>query len=87
MLWRHKCQRLLSIIDENFPQPGSAMRDRHGAVGCADENAMDEETYQGVGTCQPDIDLPYRCPCRENMESPEWKSLPLKKKTKNEGLD
>ena len=87
MLMRHICQRLLSIIFESFPELDSARRDRDGAVGRADLNAVDEETYQGVGMCKPDIDLPYRCPCRENMEPPECKSLPLKKNTKNEGLD
>ena len=49
MLRRHTCQSLLSIIVENFPQPGSAMRDRDRTVGRADVNAVDEETYLGVG--------------------------------------
>ena len=70
MLRRHTCQSLLSIIVENFPQSDSAMRDRDGAVWRADLNIVDDETYQGVGMCKPDIDLPYRCPCRDNMEPP-----------------
>ena len=87
MLRRHTCQSLLSIIVENFPQPGSSMRDRDRTVGRADVNAVDEETYLGVGMCEPDINLPYWCPCKDNMEPPWCKSLPLKSKIKNEGLD
>ena len=67
MLSRHTCERL-GLINEDFPKPGSVV---DGAdKGHAEVHEMDGGVYQEEGECDPDSELPCRCPRREFVDPP-----------------
>ena len=71
MISRHTCERL-GLIDEEFPKPG------HAINGDVIDHAEIQEVYTGAyqeyGECDPDSELPCRCPRREFVDPPS--SLP-----------
>ena len=65
MLSRHTCERL-GLIDEEFPKPGHVKDD----IGHAHVHGVDIGVYQEHGECDPDNELPCRCPRREFVDPP-----------------
>ena len=67
MLSRHTCERL-GLIDKEFPKPGYV--EKGNGVEHAEVHGVDGGVFQGYGECDPDSELPCRCPRREFVDPP-----------------
>ena len=71
ILSRHTCERL-RIIEPQFPVPESHSTVRPVKM---DVFSVEDGCFQEPGVCDPDSELPCRCPRRDNVDPPD--SLPM----------
>ena len=67
MLSRHTCERL-GLINEEFPKPGHVVE--RDDIEHIEVHKVDGGVYQKDGECDPDSELPCRCPRREFVDPP-----------------